>query len=189
MKSELLESTAYHEAGHAVAAYYRYYPFKHVTVIPDETAGSLGHILYRPLRSFKNIEFDITPTLAKRIEDKVVISLAGGIAQRKFHKRGYWSYHTSSDNQSAVDLALRVNGTTEAADAYLHWLYICARQLVECHWKDICAVANELKGHKTISHEDVDRAIHIASGQTEAQWLSWRETVKTLKRAFECHTT
>jgi ATP-dependent Zn protease len=39
--------TAYHEAGHAVAAYELRLPFRYVTIIPDEEKMTLGHIIYR----------------------------------------------------------------------------------------------------------------------------------------------
>ncbi len=169
MNSKSLQSTAYHEAGHAVVAYWRHYPFRLVTIIPNKTRGSLGHVLFKKLRSFNSIEGDITPTLARRIEDNIVISFAGGIAQRKFHKRGFRRYHTSCDDQSAIDLAFRLDGHKEAAEAYLHWLYIIARFLVDGHWKEIRAGATELIQHMTMSRWDVHRTISLANGFTEAQ--------------------
>jgi|ERR1039458_1941041 hypothetical protein len=129
MKSKLLQSTANHEAGHAVVAYYRHYPFKRVTIIPDEAAGSLGHILFKKLRSFNSIELNITPTLAARIADNIVISFAGGIAQQKYHKRGYNHFHSSGDQQSAVDLAFRINGSSEAANTHSAHEGACSRHL------------------------------------------------------------
>jgi ATP-dependent Zn protease len=38
-----LERTAYHEAGHAVAAYVVHRGNRSVSIIPDESDGTLGH--------------------------------------------------------------------------------------------------------------------------------------------------
>lgn len=38
-------ATAYHEAGHAVAALARGRPVTLVTIVPDEQAGSAGHCI------------------------------------------------------------------------------------------------------------------------------------------------
>lgn len=40
--SKSLERTAYHEAGHAVAAYLLNCPIAHITIVPDEAAGAAG---------------------------------------------------------------------------------------------------------------------------------------------------
>ena len=49
VKTLELNSTAHHEAGHAVAAQYFGLGFEYVTIKPDASEGSLGHMMNNPL--------------------------------------------------------------------------------------------------------------------------------------------
>ena len=87
-----LVSIAFHEAGHAVAAWHRGPKIHRATTIP--TPGPLGHV-------------------------------KEACPQRR---------HRASDHERAVDLAMRVNSSDRAVEAYLAWLTIVASDdLVERH--------------------------------------------------------
>src|SRR5947209_3102570 len=77
-----LEVTAYHEAGHAVAAFNVGRSFRHVTIEPGDE--SLGHLLHdRFSRSFKP-DIAMSKRTEATIEDHVLIGMAGMAAERRF---------------------------------------------------------------------------------------------------------
>ncbi len=74
-------STAYHEAGHAVAAYLLKRSFNYVTIVPDEEKGSLGHVRFRGFGENFDPAFDYSPQMRLRLEREIICSLAGDAAE------------------------------------------------------------------------------------------------------------
>ena len=85
-KRRKLEGTAYHEAGHAVAAFFLHLKIgrRGVTIIPDKIKDTLGtaHVLQSLC---ENPDISISPSTHVRIEDYALMSLAGDAAQKKFN--------------------------------------------------------------------------------------------------------
>lgn len=153
-KTKEMLNTAYHEAGHAVAAFVLHIPIGRdgATIIPDHNAGSLGtcHIL-RKLK--ENPTYATSPRTRARIEDLSVMLMAGDAAQRRFQPRSRYGGHR--DIQDAIDLLDYVSSSSEVSNARVRVAFLEARALVECHWDRIRAVATSLYDKRTLSREDV----------------------------------
>lgn len=163
--SKKLECTAYHEAGHAVAAYRQHLRFRYVTIKPDENDDSLGHLLHRAFDKRFRPDIALTPKMVESIEKHIVNCFAGPIAEKKF--TGRWN-HTgaSSDNAAAANLASYVHGHPKVIEAYLAYLHEAAAALVELdqNWQAITAVAVALPERSTLKRSEVIEAIEQAWG-------------------------
>lgn len=135
------ERTAYHEAGHAVAAYLRHWRFTGISIVPDRyTLGrcffSEREIVLRTSRMEQT---------RSRLETLVVISLAGPVAERiisgRTNRKG-----ALDDFREAEAYASCVVGSEEELRAYLRWLWEFTYNLVdtEPHWSAVKALAEEL---------------------------------------------
>lgn len=149
----LREPIAYHEAGHAVAAYHLHIKIRKLSIIPDH--DSHGRMIQRDPFAGINIEWDETPRAHLRTQQAIVVYLAGPVAQKRFRARSYRRLHGSSDHAHAVDLALRACGSEQSATAFLKWLHIEASDMMALHWPMVEAVAREL----LVKNEIIGRAI------------------------------
>ena len=136
--------TAYHEAGHALAAWTLKIPFKRVSVV---AAAETWHVLYPALS-----DWDSTPPRARdRLERKMIVSLAGGEAERLISGR---SNHRGarSDYRNVWDIVSRLAGSIEEAGAYSRWLSLRARSLIRApqHRPSLDALAAALMAQSKI---------------------------------------
>src|ERR1039457_1771641 len=106
-KLTVLEKTAYHEAGHAVASVFLFLPFRSVTIKPNK--DSLGVVQYRKFSEhfWTAVEIKRTPAIVDKMERHIKSSLAGPIAEQRATGRknkigGY------NDHQSAMVFATRL---------------------------------------------------------------------------------
>ncbi len=84
-RTKALEATAYHEAGHAVAAYKVGMKVKRLTIVPSGDAlGSHQHHAYFP---GVNLEYDSSPRAQRRAENFALVCFAGPAAQRRFNPK------------------------------------------------------------------------------------------------------
>jgi ATP-dependent Zn protease len=153
--SKRLESIAYHEAGHAVAHFEFNQKIRKVTIVPNKEYdgccfgyGTLPHLdVVR-----------ITPVIREKVEDRIIIYFMGILAERRFLGRSLSIQWTKlNDTREAVDLAFYLTGSVEQCNAYINWLYICAKDLLnskEKTWKAIEAIAQELLKKKTLSGKE-----------------------------------
>lgn len=147
-------TTAYHEAGHAVVAFFSGFRIEYATILPGD--GFSGMMKARPQGRFSLDS--ATPAMRQKTENWILITLAGDIAQRKHAPRSSRQWHTTADRQAATDLALSVCGNGESATAYLAWLNIVARQLIEGRWDLVDRVAKVLLDRERITGDEL-RAI------------------------------
>ena len=150
------EATAYHEAGHAVAAWRRRIAIKAVTIRP-ERGQYHGAVLFRSSR-FPGL--DPSEQWAER---RIVAALAGPLAQRRFAPRTVRGWHSEADYQFAAELALRTQGSGKLATAWLAWLQISTEALVEANWRHIESVAGALLAGETLSGSEVVETIQSAA--------------------------
>lgn len=77
-----LESIAYHEAGHAVASFYMYIKFRHVTIVPDEDYNGCVRCFSPKFMTY----FEGWNAERQRnfLDKQIIVSLAGYLAQKKF---------------------------------------------------------------------------------------------------------
>jgi hypothetical protein len=162
-----LSSTAYHEAGHAVAALRLGVGIgrRGVSIVPGE--GFLGkvHVLMalggRP-------DVEITGAMRLKAESQVIVSLAGTAAQRRFRASSVRSYHGRSDIQGAFKLLsfFTFSRDDQELKAYFRLLQIRAEVMVATPlwWTQIDAVAGELLTRKHLSVSEVKTIARGALG-------------------------
>lgn len=142
------KATAYHEAGHAVVCHRLGYQNKRITIVPNGT--SLGECSHEKIIR-GDLDFDGSERKRVRIDTYIMICLAGNIAQRIWRASSVRSYHAMSDHQRAVDWAIQINGSGPVASAYLKWLHLRTKQLLESSWQTVEALAADLLKEGTIT--------------------------------------
>ena len=155
-RGKRLEATAYHEAGHAVFAWYKGTKIRKVTIIPDD--DSLGHVRHSKIIRGRSPELDNSPRTRLRMETHITICLAGPLAQRIWNPRTCRNYQCRSDHQSAADVALTICGSGKQATAFLRYLDICVDEFLRAPhiWCKVEALAAELLRKHTMSGQEVD---------------------------------
>ena len=154
------ERTAYHEAGHAVAAFFEQLRVRTATIKPDKVKGSLGHVSHYPKPSF-HPDFETDARTERRVLAGVLTYLAGPAAERRATGRATGSH---DDYRNAMDMASRLCGSNESVGALLRWMWVQARDLVTVHWSFIEAVARALLARRRLSGQEV-REIILNSGK------------------------
>ncbi len=158
MATARLKRIAYHEAGHAVAAYALNRRVRSVTVIPD--GDILGYNIYgKGLTIQPDVEVD--GRTRNEIERRVICALAGWAAEAKLNPRRRRSAIADTDWHYAYDLADYVVGSIEELEAYGNWLWIRTKQLIALphYWAAIEALAAELMTHKRLGEKRVREVI------------------------------
>jgi hypothetical protein len=160
--SKELISTAYHEAGHAVAAHMLDIPLRHATVVPNHEEGSLGHVLYGRL-SPKMIEAlqsgGLTPGMRAKIENIVIATFAGGIAEHRYRGRRNL-VGTTHDRHMIIDFLEPISGNIPELEAYALWLEQRAINLVARFWDVVEVVAAALLERHTLTGAQIRSAIY-----------------------------
>lgn len=146
-----LEVTAYHEAGHAIAAWRQRIAISSVTIKPGEDYS--GRLLFGRSRT-PNLD-EATDRARLWSERRIITALAGPIAQRKYRPSSVRGWHAREDYHVAADLALHIQGSGKLATAYLRWLNVSTEALVSANWTHIEAVAAALLEGRTIAGKDV----------------------------------
>jgi hypothetical protein len=157
-----LEATAYHEAGHAIAAWWLQLPFKRVTITPNADAGSLGHLLHDRAPKWFNPEIKAGDRQRLRAERHIITGFAGQIAEGKYRGRRP-RYGMDSDNSQAVNMATYFCISTDTTEALLHFCFLSSRDLIAKWWWAVEAVALALLDRTTLSCEEVKEVIHSES--------------------------
>lgn len=155
MPAKRIIATAYHEAGHAVAARILGARVDKVSIVPDENYS--GHVLHENLLRGLNLECDNSNRVRLRIERKVKISLAGPEAQRHFSSRSWQHYHGQRDHENVIDFLSCVTRSDEELRAYCRLLEIQTRQLVTQPfiWSQIGSLAEKLLKAKVLTGKQV----------------------------------
>ena len=167
-----LEATAFHEAGHAVAAWHAGLKIHRATIVPTPGKhGSVKHV--SPLRGI-HLDYDGSDRARLRAEADIVVCLAGPAAQRRHSPRSWRSWHGASDHERAADLAMRFNGSDEATSAHLAWLAVVARDQVDSLWDLVERIARELVERRTLSGPEIAAccAARTAAEASEAAELA-----------------
>jgi hypothetical protein len=150
-------ATAYHEAGHAVVAWYLGVKVHNVTIVPKgDTAGRMQHAR-RILGKYPEID-DSLPAKV-RMGKNLMIWLAGLAAQLRFKPRSVRSYHHAGDYIEAVVIAEHLHGDQESADAFLRYMEIKTRNVVRTPWPQVELVASALLARDTIKGKEVTRLL------------------------------
>ena len=156
------EKTAYHEAGHTVAAYLLRRKFKYVSLEANE--GSLGHMV---LRGINKLEVQIEDaSIRPELERDIMILAAGDAAEMIFSEPCTW-WGSKKDIHDAVNLASYVTGSNEETEAYLKWLFLRIRNKLKqpMHWVATIALAEELLKKQRIGYMAARKIIKEAMTQ------------------------
>ncbi len=146
------EATAYHEAGHAVAAWkLGYRPVSASIIAADESVGEVRH--ENPYGN--NAEYDGSELGRLRIERAIIIRRAGPIAQKRYRPTSWRRWQGGADYAVSADLALLVSGSGEIASAFLKWLDLRAKALIEQNWPVVERVANALLKRGAMNEDEI----------------------------------
>lgn len=149
--------TAYHEAGHTVVAWRLGASPRTVTII---VRGNVqGEMIQESPVILADLDYDGSDHARNRIERAIMICLAGPIAQRHFAPRSWRHWHGGPDYVTALDLALRINGSPKAAKAHIKWLEIRTQDLLESLWGYVDDIADDLLMRGTLSPEEIRSAL------------------------------
>jgi Peptidase family M41 len=127
-ESRKLLATAYHEAGHAVAAWELRLPTGITTIIPNDEQGSLGHCVVKAPKWLQP-DIDVDARTSHWIERKVIVSYAGRAAEKLLIGRNN-NIGASIDNRSAMNLASYVEFDPDILGVYLRLQHLRAQALV-----------------------------------------------------------
>jgi Peptidase family M41 len=156
-----LECVAYHEAGHAVAAYNLKRRFNYVTIIRED--DTLGQCRFTPYKNFRPDIYSDNKTKA-RVEQAIVMLFAGAAAENKLAGKRNRAGE-DDDFQKAVNLAASQCGSDEEVGAYLNWLWVRTRVLLDLPWlwAAVEALAQELLKYRKVSYQKACKIIKEAT--------------------------
>lgn len=137
-------ATAYHEAGHAVAAYELRRGFRRISIVEDE--DSLGSVLYR--KWGEKFDPNVTePGRARKLIEKAIMTALAGAEAEHVHTKRRNNAGGSSDSHSAVTLASYIiDDFEEELPAYIEWLRIRTRNILTtpANWRAVEFLAEAL---------------------------------------------
>lgn len=148
------EAIAYHEAGHAIAAW-RLLNGRNrvhrVSIVRDD--DSLGQINHAPLLRGIQLDVDDSPRAQRKAEDLMLVCLAGPAAQCKYNPRTVRHYHGAGDCEQVYDLLSHLCSSDKEKDLYFRLMETRAEQFVarDFHWRAIEILAWELLKQRTMS--------------------------------------
>jgi len=113
-----------------------------------------------PLRGIQ-LEVDSSYRARMRIERAIKICFAGPLAQQRYRPSSWRRHHGESDFERAADLALQVCGSGVQATAFLKWLEVTTREMVETRWTHIERVAARLLEVGSLNRNELLAAITL----------------------------
>jgi hypothetical protein len=156
-----VERTAYHEAGHAVAAFALRRAVKHLSIVSDTESN--GRVVNHKLPDTFHPDYEDDARTRAFIEREIMIFLAGGVALQKFqgHRRRLGD---CQDQRGAVDLANHVCGDPDESLAFIAWLRERTRLLLNqpWHWRAVEDIARTLVEHKELTGRRARRIFQAA---------------------------
>lgn len=147
-----LERIAYHEAGHAVAAFETGVSIRRVTIVPGREYR--GRVFQRALSKSFREKVSAGPQTRERIrlENLIIVRYAGAMAEKvAFGRVDRWVGKNSDMNGSA-DLLTHLADDEKEQGAYANWLWERTRVLISywATWPGVEALARELLQSRTI---------------------------------------
>ena len=157
-RTKALESAAYHEAGHAVAAWHCGVRTKSLSIVPE--SDSAGRHVRHPYFGGLKLEIDSSPRAQRRVENMALVCCAGPAAQRRFDPKRFRSYHAQGDWYEAMNLLSYLTNDDEVLMAHFKLIELRARKLIALPsvWSLIEAVARALLERRHLTGKEV-RAI------------------------------
>ncbi len=174
-RTKVLESIAYHWAGHAVAAAAVGARLRALSLI--EAYASRGHAPPEPYFRLVGPSaapdagaedeglFRIQHAYQRRLENMALVCLAGPAAQRRFDPCGFRRSHGDADRRQALAILSPLAGGPEETQAYVDLIDLRARNFVAADpvWRQIECLAGELLARVTLSAAEVRETIKASS--------------------------
>ncbi len=147
-----LAKIAYHEAGHAVAAYVVKRAFQHVSIEEDEE--SLGHVMFRKFSDKFQPEYQEEDRIRPLLEKCIIVGLAGEVAEKKSYNAEIDFQSSMSDFSKAFDYICYLVGTVEEAEAFLNWMIVRTKNIIylDFNWNAVKVLAEQLIKRKRIGY-------------------------------------
>ena len=146
------ERTAYHEAGHAVAAHRLGIEVKFATILLDH--DSAGFVSHGDLFCDRGLGSD-----RANLERAIKICLAGPLAEARFYPR-YRRPRGSQDYDCAFGLARYLAGSAGERE-FIRYQERQTRALLDRYWGDVERVARALLEHDQLSVNQVRDIIEL----------------------------
>jgi ATP-dependent Zn protease len=152
-----LRKTAYHEAGHAVAAHELEVKIGQISIIPDD---SYGRVLTNFLVS--NPDVDKTDKNRIQMEKNVMIYFAGFIAEKLYDEKSNITYSKYDIHLAEEHLDFFVS-SNEELQKYIDYLWVRTINLfTPMVWAKTSFLVRELLMRKRLSGKETKEAISIA---------------------------
>ncbi|MDC7746482.1 hypothetical protein [Rhizobium binxianense] len=157
---ELQELAAYHEAGHAVAAWTQRLAIYSASIAADRE--NAGYVIHQD--SLRPGDLSFSPQSARTrlaAERNIRVALAGEIAQRLFDPSSVDHRHSANDRLAVNTLLVTLHGAMHRSliDAHLQLLEIETKLIVSKYWSVIEAVASELLRQERLTGARLRRVI------------------------------
>lgn len=122
-----------------------------VSIVPGNDFQGVCKTSKQP--SLSKRDCSLTTKAEGRLNQRIMIAVAGDIAQSLYSRRRGNSYGTSSDHALSLEMAGRVCGDTEETIALLNYLTISTRNVLKLpeYWDAVKALAKELLEKNTVS--------------------------------------
>lgn len=161
-----LHRTAYHEAGHAVAAFMLDIGIGRASIRPCRMDNSLGHVTFRTTAELRSVLSDLdicTPRHEVWVLKKAIATFAGHEAERIATGRANHA-GASEDRKSIADMLLTIYGDPQSVELCAKWLCHRAVTLLRMPhvWPMVEAVAEALKERRTLRASDVRQVCRAA---------------------------
>ena len=153
-----LRATAYHEAGHAVAAFVLRRPIRTASIEPAE--GSLGRVEHHPPGKWFQPDAGVDTRTRNLVKRHIVGHLAGPLAEERF-TGSHNETGATSDHHHAVDLASYLVDDDERLQILVDDLSSRAAELLARTdvWRAVEAVAEELVRDRLLAGREVRAVI------------------------------
>jgi ATP-dependent Zn protease len=152
-----LECTAYHEAGHAVAAIILGRAIRKVTIIPDHDRNTLGSCQGHGNGRLPALDTDASSARHRTyIKSQIMMLWAGAIAEGRRAGRHNW-HGAGVDRSHILNLACFACMGDEECKRYIQWLFERTKNLLfsqRWHWDAIKRIARKLLKHGTITGKE-----------------------------------
>jgi hypothetical protein len=121
----------------------------------DSGGDAHGITFYRNPTFRLELEVDDSPSTRDRCEKAIRVALAGDIAQRRFSARSFRRHHPSQDWDHAIDLAMRMSGSTEQMNARLKLHTIEVVDRLEVAWPLVTRIAEALIHRRKLARRQI----------------------------------
>jgi hypothetical protein len=156
------DTVAYHEAGHAVIAFFESIPIKRVSIVPGDEHR--GHVKHADILRSCHPDADRSNRNRLRMERLVRMLLAGIVAQREYRPRSVRHWHSHSDYKNALECIDYFTTSMRETEAYANLLHIQVEQTLarEEVWFIVRRLAARFLEKRELFGREVVQVIHQA---------------------------